>query len=1083
MKKISLILGLFFIIFVSYAQTSIHYWDFNSGFSTTANAAWTSPIAASTSLNSGNLIFNFTKTEDFAGSTLDAPNFSSTAGFSFCPVDVANNNNFFTLNASTLGYQGITVTYATRGTTTGFSSHIIDYSLDGTAFTNFTTLTGRNNSTFSLQTLNFSSITGANNNANFKVRVTVTGATDAVGNNRFDNIRITGSLASNAISIVAVNNAAEPSANGSFNFNFSAATTVATTFDYTITGTATFTTDYAITLNGSASPSPLTATTGTITVPAGTSTITATVAPVDDALAEEPETIIVTISNPSASYTIGSSSASIFLADNDAAVTLISTIQGTGAAATAGSYTIQGIVTGVYSTLSPAGFYLQEEDADSDGNPNTSEAIFVATSTTTAVGNKVTIVGTVQENGITPSFNQAVINPTVITLLSSANASPTAVDITLPVTATADYEKNEGMIVRIPGTLTVSDNNNLGNFGELKLSANGLVYQPTQLIDPNDATPSGTTSTGASNVAAIDALVISNNLRSILLDDGRAGTISTLPYVNSDNTVRVGSTIDNITAILGFAFNQYRLQPIASATPTFTHAVRPALPSVGIHNVKLVSFNVLNYFNGDGLGAGFPTARGAHSLIEFIRQRDKIITALAQMNGDVVGLIEMENGDGNGPNSAIQNLVNGLNAIMGAGTYSIINDDLNNDLSQDNNTDLIRTAIIYKSSVVSPVGAAMLSANGVFDRPPLAQTFNVTSTNQKFNFIVNHFKSKGGTGTGTDADQLDGQASFNNRRKLQAGELLNFINTIVITNSGTNRIVTVGDYNAYYEEDPIDILRAGGLTVTAPSTSYSYLFNGQVGSLDHALFSSSIVSAITGVAKWNTNSVEPSYLDYNDLVNSGSGDQANPWASTYTISAWRSSDHDAIIIGLLIDQALPISLLHFDALKDNNTAKLHWSTSQEINSKKFDVQRSIDNGNSWVTIATVAAAGNSNTTLQYQMVDTDPSNGTNLYRLKSFDLDNSFSYSNIRKVTFNKEHTITVYPNPASTTLQIRTGAQESFVGLVQMMDMKGQTVLQQSKNGGSLSPIDVSALSRGIYVLRCTDVKGVVHTQKVVIQ
>ena len=891
----------------------------------------------------------------------------------------------------------------------------------------------------------------------------------------------TNAAASTTISIVAGAGASEPSTNGSFIINFSPATSAAsTTFDYALTGTATFNTDYSVTLSGSATPSPLVAVNGTITVPASVSSITVTITPIDDFTNEGNETIIFSLSNPSLPYTLGTSTANITLADDETAATPLHTIQGSGSAATAGSFTAEAIVTGIYTTLSPAGFYMQEEDADADADPNTSEGIFVVSATAVAVGDRVRVAGTVQENASTPSFNQAVFATATVTILSSGNAMPATVDITLPVAATTDYEKYEGMLVRFPGTLTVTDNDNLGSFGELKLSSGGLVYQPTQIIDPNDNPPGGTTSTGASNVAAINALIASNILRTILLDDGRGGTMPSLPYVNVDNTVRVGSTIDNITGILGYAFSQYRIQPIAAAVPSFTHAARPAVPGYGAGaNLKIASFNVLNYFNGNGAGGGFPTTRGAHSLAEFNRQRDKIINALSQINADVVGLIEIEN-DGIDATSAVQDLVNGLNGVLGAGTYVFVNDGVG---TQTNNTDAIRCAIIYKPAIVAPVGAAMLSNNSVFNRPPLSQTFNLISTNKIFNFVVNHFKSKGGTGTGLDADQNDGQSAFNNTRKLQADALLSFFNTPttgVIAVSGTNRIITVGDYNAYYEEDPMDILRAGGYTVTSPATSFSYLFAGQVGSLDHAVLSSSLLGTLTGVSKWNSNGIEPSYLDYNDGVNDGGGDVVNPWAGTYTVSPWRASDHDPIVMGLLLDATLPVTITNFSAVKQNTTSKISWITAQEINSREFVVERSINRGRNWQAIATVPASGNSNSPISYSVIDAAPVKGNNLYRLKSVDIDNKFEYSAIRLVSFENKYTFRIYPNPAKNILQITTDNASGFNGNIQVLNTLGQVIIEKVINSNSqLLTVNIENLSKGLYVLKITTLDGITKSEK----
>jgi hypothetical protein len=134
-----------------------------------------------------------------------------------------------------------------------------------------------------LKTIDFTAIPGVNNNPDFKVRITVAGAVSANGNNRFDNIRLSGAALAKSISIAAGVNAAEPNTNGTFTINFVPATTNNTTFDYTLNGSATFATDYGVSLSAG-NPPNLVAANGQITVPPGTGSITATIAPVDDVL-------------------------------------------------------------------------------------------------------------------------------------------------------------------------------------------------------------------------------------------------------------------------------------------------------------------------------------------------------------------------------------------------------------------------------------------------------------------------------------------------------------------------------------------------------------------------------------------------------------------------------------------------------------------------------------------------------------------------------------------------------------------------------------------------------------------------------
>ena len=568
--------------------------------------------------------------------------------------------------------------------------------------------------------------------------------------------------------------------------------------------------------------------------------------------------------------------------------TPIGLIQGTGVAASPGSHTIEGIVTGVYGGLKPAGFYVQDDAVTTDGNPATSDALFVVQSDPgVKVGDKVRITGVVQEDAAAPSFGQAVLIEPAITVVSSGNAPPPFITITNSEFSAATAERYEGMRVRFTAPLTVTDNFSLKQRGELTVSVVGLTYQATQFIDPNDNPATGISSTGTTNLAAITAYQAANDNKSLVLDDGSSiPNPNPTPYLDPRfHTVRVGSTLTGAGGILGYGYGRWRLQPLAGAEAPTIRTMRPlAPPTFGPLDLKLASFNVFNYFNGDGAGGGFPTARGAKTAADFARQRTKIILALQQMNADIVGLTEIEN-DGIGSNSAIQDLVNGLNKIMGTDTYIFVNDG--NAEHQTNNTDPIRCAIIYKPAAVQALGPPMVDAvPGIFERPPLAQVF-ITRRNERpdtLGFVINHFKSKLG-GSGADADQKDGQGGFNAHRKVQAAALVQFINKTVLP-AGATRVVSAGDYNANYEEDPIDLLRAAGLVPATPPTNASYVFKGLTGSLDHAVVTANLVGFID-VQKWHINSAEPNVLEY-DVA----GD------ATDITTPFRSSDHDPVLIGV-----------------------------------------------------------------------------------------------------------------------------------------------------------------------------------------
>lgn len=614
---------------------------------------------------------------------------------------------------------------------------------------------------------------------------------------------------------------------------------------------------------------------------------TITVRAIDDTNVEGPHTgtithTVTTSADPAYSnLTIPNLSVSIV--DNDVALTPIYTIQGSGAASTfvGNTVTTEGVVVGDFQgTTGLNGFYIQ--DATGDGNAATSDGIFVFApgSIDVNTGDRVRLTGVVAEFS-----NQTQLqNLSGLSIVGTGTIAPTIVD--LPVATTTDLERYEGMLVTIPETLSVTENFNLARFGELVLSADGRLFNPTNFIDPNDI-PSSGTQNNQNNLAAITADQTQNNLSRIILDDGsNTQNPTTIPYLNEQNTRRVGDSVTNLTGVLGFGFNSYRIQPII--TPTFADTnPRPAAPDPVGGNVKVASFNVLNYFNGDGMGGGFPTSRGATSSVEFERQSAKIVSAIATMNADVVGLIEIEN-DGDGPNSAIADLVNRLNTFLGTPVYDYIRDP-----ATGVGTDEIKTAFIYKPAQVTPVGLALSDTNAVYNRLPVAQTFELNSNGETFTPVINHFKSKSGTGTGLDADQGDGQGAFNNTRIQQAQALLSFVNKLKTT-TGDSDILVLGDLNAYGEEDPIDVLRNGGLVdqLGVLNNPYSFVFDGQSGRLDQAFSSDSLSSQITGATEWHINADEPRILDYNQEFR-GSGQSPD----LYETTPYRSSDHDPVIIG------------------------------------------------------------------------------------------------------------------------------------------------------------------------------------------
>lgn len=569
------------------------------------------------------------------------------------------------------------------------------------------------------------------------------------------------------------------------------------------------------------------------------------------------------------------------------AVTPVYEIQGSGPTSPRTGETLAtgGVITAVFPNLK--GFYLQ--DPSGDGNPATSDGIFVYVNSATmpagvVVGNQITVKGTVAEfNGLTE-----LTTPSAVTVLSTGN-SVQPVDVTLPETVNGDLERYEGMLVRIVSPMSVAQNYFLGRYGQLTLSANGRIEKATNRY--------------AAGTPEAIALADENQRRLLVLDDGSSlQNPSPTPYIGAGNTVRAGDTVNGpLVGVLDQgpinasspAAIDYRLHPTEAVS--FTRAnPRTTTPASVSGNVKVASFNVLNYFNGNGTGGGFPTARGATTAAEFERQRTKIIGAIKAINADVVGLMEIEN-DGYGSTSAIQDLVNGLNAAMGAGTYAAVPDP-----STGTGTDEIKVALIYKPASVTRIGASLSDPDAVNSRPPLAQTFAALN-GEKFSVIVNHLKSKGCTdSTGADLDQNDGQGCYNARRLQQAARLLSFVEQVK-SNAGDDDVVLIGDMNSYGKEDPINALTAGGLVnqiAAYESNAYSYVFDGELGYIDHALTTASLTTQMGGVGHWHINADEPSFLDYNLEFKQPACPACEP--DLYSATPYRSSDHDPVVIGLLL---------------------------------------------------------------------------------------------------------------------------------------------------------------------------------------
>jgi predicted extracellular nuclease/2',3'-cyclic-nucleotide 2'-phosphodiesterase (5'-nucleotidase family) len=559
--------------------------------------------------------------------------------------------------------------------------------------------------------------------------------------------------------------------------------------------------------------------------------------------------------------------------DEEAPLALISAIQGAGAASPLAGQrvTVQAVVTVVSNQLD--GFFLQEEAADSDGDPATSEGIFVFTGSdpTVSVGDLVRFEGNVSE-----FFTLTQLSGLgEITVLAKGVALPSAIALTLPLPDATDpaafYESIEGMRVRVTAaegeTLRVTDA--FTNFGEVGVTAGSPLVQPTQAFE-----------SFSPEAEALDAA----NARNILVfQNTEDDSLSSAPRVGDGI---VGGAIEGA---MNFTFGEYKVetQGAVDFDPSVNPNPRQEAPEDVGGRLKVASFNVLNYFTT--LIGEDANARGAATAEQLAAQTAKIVAAITAIDADVLGLIEIENDLAGAPDEAVAALVDAINAALGAPVYSYI-------ATGRIGTDAIKQAILYKSATVAPTGAFAvldtveftdpLGSGGPLSRPAIAQSFTEVATGEVFTVSVNHLKSKGSpSGVPGDDSPVEGSAALTRVAAMQ--ELAEWIASDP-TGSGDADHLTLGDFNAYAMERAIKALEAEGFTNLNPEGAVSYFFNGEGGTLDYAFANESMAGQVVGSTIWNINSLEAYSIQYNGRDFAAFGD----------LSAFASSDHDPVIVGL-----------------------------------------------------------------------------------------------------------------------------------------------------------------------------------------
>ena len=596
-----------------------------------------------------------------------------------------------------------------------------------------------------------------------------------------------------------------------------------------------------------------------------------------------------------------------------AGATLIGAVQGSGAASplVGQNVTIEGVVVGDYEGASPAlrGFYVQSADDNTDGDPATSDGIFVfhGADDTVSLGDLVSVTGVVSEYQGQTQLGY----PSDLTVLDTGQ-TVTAATVALPFASADSAEAYEGMLVSFPQDLYVTEFYQQGRSGEVVVSSSARLQQPTAVAAPG---------------ADAQAVQAANDLNRITIDDATNSQNADPVFgeggnpLTAANPLRGGDTVTGLVGVMTYTWggyssspNAYRVRPIGDLSdtglvpgggvPVFAATnPRPVAPDEVGGSLKVASFNVLNYFltldaSGSTCGpvGSEQDCRGAENAEEFDRQRTKLVAALQALDADVIALMELENTPGVDPAA---DLAAGLNAAEGGTAWESIDTGVLG-------TDVIRVGIVFRGDLVRPSGDFTVMDSSVdprFDdnrnRPSLGQTFVQMNGSENVTLVVNHLKSKGscpGDGSADD-DAGDGAGCWNATRTAAAEALIDWIDAGQAGN-GDPDVVLMGDMNSYAMEDPIQTFISAGYADLSLG-NYSYVFDGQWGYLDYALASPSLQPQVTGVTEFHINADEVPVLDYNTNFQT-------PWQieNLYAPDMYRTSDHDPVVLGMDLDSGV-----------------------------------------------------------------------------------------------------------------------------------------------------------------------------------
>ena len=718
---------------------------------------------------------------------------------------------------------------------------------------------------------------------------------------------------------------------GTTDFVFTIALSAAAAADVTVA--------YATSSDSATSGVDFTATSGTATITAGNTSTTIAVPVTGDGDLEINETFLVTLSNPSANATISDASGTGTIGNDDIVITAISTIQGNGELSSLDGQLV--MTEGVVTAKRGNGFFLQsfasEGDAANDGDPATSEGIFVFTSAAPAmvvVGDHARVTGTVDEFfGSAETPTTEIVSPSVA-VLATGIALPAPVELTAAMAGPGSLpdalEPFEGMLVSVANGVVTAQTNGFINESSATSGDSNTAFEFVITDVPRPLREEG--------ISIFDPFPVPPAKQATIpYFDANQERIKAFPLLGTRLVADAGAPVSGLVGPLTYFGDSWELLYDVANPPVIGQPTASAVSDPGANDITVAGFNLLRFFdtvNDPGVNdvALTPAA--------FANRLAKTGAAICDWvkAPDILGVVEVEN---LGALTELANYINGNCASAPAyAPYLLEGNDVGGiDVGFLVSTRTVRAGVprVQVASVAqhgkdteygtNPLGctpgAAGCTSSLLNDRPSLVLRGAVNFADGRtypLTVITNHLRSLGG-----NDDPVDGRVRY--KRAEQAMELANLVNSLQTANPN-EKIVLVGDFNAFpfndgyvdsmgiitgnaAPEDEVIEYRAspvatpmvlGDELIADPQQRYSYVFEGNAQTLDHAVVNEALVNdpAVSGLvvehARINADFREGRYGDFSLPYTAG-----NP--------PLRVSDHDPVRLSIGVVRPLSADLV------------------------------------------------------------------------------------------------------------------------------------------------------------------------------